>query len=135
MEADNSYYAKKKKKPITTEYVTKSLGESPEHNHSIPIVLSHHPESFDSIAAWGAEYVLSGHNHGGFIRLPGIGGLIGSDYKLFPKYSAGIYKIKENKEHSSTMLLSRGLGTHTIKFRLFNKPELMVIKFIQKSQP
>ncbi len=135
MEADNSYYAKKRKKPITTEYVTKCLGESPEHNHSIPIVLSHHPESFDSIAAWGAEYVLSGHNHGGFIRLPGIGGLIGSDYKLFPKYSAGIYKIKENKEHSSTMLLSRGLGTHTIKFRLFNKPELMVIKFIQKSQP
>lgn len=132
LEADNSYYSKKHKKPITTEYVTKCLGESPEHAHSIPIVISHHPNSFDSIAAWGAEYVLAGHNHGGFVRLPIIGGVIASDYKLFPRYTGGIYK---NKEHRSTMLLTRGLGTHTIKFRLFNIPELMVITFKAPSQP
>ncbi len=132
LEADNSYYSKKKPKTISVDYVTECLGESPEHNHSIPIVISHHPYSFDSLAAWGAEYVLAGHNHGGFVRLPYIGGVIGSDYKLFPKYSGGIYK---DKEHSSTMLLTRGLGTHTIKFRLFNKPELMVIKFKSTSQP
>lgn len=125
-ESDISYYSKKKIKPVTADYVQKCLGDSPEHRHSIPIVISHNPDAFEACAKWGAEYVLSGHNHGGFIRLPFIGGVIASNFRLFPKYSAGIYK---SKEHLSTMLLSKGLGTHSIKFRLFNKPEIMVITF------
>lgn len=131
LEIEPEYYSKKKLKTIDVDYVREKLGESPEHKHSIPIVISHNPDSFPACAKWGAEYVLSGHNHGGFVRLPIIGGLIGSNFRLFPKYSAGIYKDKEN---ISTMLLSRGLGAHTIKFRLFNKPELMVIKFKPKGQ-
>ncbi len=125
-ESDISYYSKKKLKPMDDKYVEKCLGESPEHKHSIPLVISHNPDSFEACAKWGAEYVFSGHNHGGFIRLPFIGGVIASNYRFFPKYSAGIYKSKDN---NSTMLLSKGLGTHTIKFRLFNKPEIMVITF------
>ncbi len=143
LEADNTYYSKKKKKVMDVEYITKCLGDSPEHNHSIPIVISHHPNSFDALCAWGAEYVLAGHNHGGFVRLPFIGGVIASDYKLFPKYTGGIYHkattydsaSTSETEHKSTMLLTRGLGTHTIKFRLFNKPEVMVITFKSSSQP
>lgn len=131
LEIEPEYYSKKKLKAVDENYVKDKLGESPEHKHSIPIVISHNPDSFPACAKWGAEYVLSGHNHGGFVRLPIIGGLIGSNFRLFPKYSAGVYKDKENK---STMLLSRGLGAHTIKFRLFNKPELMIIKFKPKGQ-
>ena len=129
LELEASYYSKKSLKLADTAYIEKLLGESPEHERSIPIVISHNPDSFDACAKWGAEYVLSGHNHGGFIRLPYIGGIISPNFRPFPKYSAGIYK---HKEHTSTMLLSRGLGTHTIKFRLFNKPELMIIKFKPK---
>lgn len=129
LEIDASYYSKKKLKSADVAYIEQLLGPSPEHERSIPIVISHTPNSFDACAKWGAEYVLSGHNHGGFVRLPFIGGVIASNFRLFPKYSAGIYK---HQDHSSTMLLSRGLGTHTIKFRLFNKPELMIIKFKQK---
>ena len=129
LELDPSYYSKKKLKTADVDYIQRKLGESPEHKHSIPIVISHNPDSFDACAKWGAEFVLSGHNHGGFVRLPYIGGVIGSNFRLFPKYSAGIYK---HKEFPSTMLLSRGLGCHTIKFRLFNKPELMIIKFMPK---
>lgn len=125
-EADNSYYSKKKIKPITTDYVTERLGEAPDHNRSIPLVISHNPDSFDALAKWGSEYVFAGHNHGGFVRLPLLGGVIGSNYRLFPKYSAGIYK---HKQHHSTMILSKGLGNHTINFRLFNKPEIMIITF------
>ena len=129
LEIDPTYYSKKKLKKVEADYIFDKLGESPEHKHSIPIVISHNPDTFDACAKWGAEYVLSGHNHGGFVRMPLIGGVIGSNFRLFPKYSAGIYK---HNEYSSTMLLSRGLGCHTIKFRLFNKPELMIIKFIPK---
>ena len=129
-ESDTSYYSKKTLKPMTDEYVHKCLGDSPEHKHSIPLLISHNPDSFEACAKWGAEYVFSGHNHGGFVRLPFIGGVIASNYRLFPKYSAGIYK---SREHKSTMILSKGLGTHTIKFRLFNKPEIMVITFKPKS--
>ncbi len=125
-ESDISYYSKKKIKPMTDKYIADCLGESPEHKHSIPLIISHNPDTFEACAKWGAEYVFSGHNHGGFIRLPFIGGIIASNYRLFPKYSAGIYK---SKNYRSTMILSKGLGTHTIKFRLFNKPELMVITF------
>lgn len=129
LEIEPAFYSKKKLKKVESDYVFAKLGDSPEHKHSIPLVISHNPDAFDACAKWGAEYVLSGHNHGGFVRLPLIGGIIGSNFRLFPKYSAGIYK---HKEYKSTMLLSRGLGCHTIKFRLFNKPELMVIKFKQK---
>ncbi|MEE0685056.1 MAG: metallophosphoesterase [Lachnospiraceae bacterium] len=129
LEIEPSYYSKKALKHAEATYVEKLLGPEPEHKHSIPIVISHTPDSFDACAKWGAEYVLSGHNHGGFIRLPYIGGIIASNFRLFPKYSAGIYK---HKDCISTMILSRGLGTHTIKFRLFNKPELIVIKFKPK---
>ena len=129
LEIEPKYYSKKKLRKIDADYVFNKLGEEPEHKHSIPLVISHNPDSFDACAKWGAEYVLSGHNHGGFVRLPFIGGVIGSNFRLFPKYSAGIYK---HKEYTSTMLLSRGLGCHTIKFRLFNKPELIVIKFKPK---
>lgn len=143
LEADNTYYSKKKKKIIDVDYITKCLGYSPEHNHSIPMVISHQPNSFDALSSWGAEYVLAGHNHGGFVRLPFVGGVIASDYKLFPKYTGGIYhkattydsNIKSKEQQKSTMLLTRGLGTHTIKFRLFNKPEVMVITFKSPSQP
>ena len=132
LEIDASYYSKKSLTFADQAYIESKLGPAPEHNHSIPIVISHNPDSFDACASWGAEYVLSGHNHGGFVRLPLIGGLIASNFRLFPKYTAGVYK---HKTHPSTMLLSRGLGTHTIKFRLFNKPELMVLKFKPKGQP
>lgn len=129
LEIDNSYYSKRKKKVTDAAYIQKCLGESPEHKHSIPLVVSHNPDCFDACACWGAEFVLSGHNHGGYVRLPLLGGVISSGYKLFPKYSGGIYK---NENYNSTMLLTRGLGMHTIKFRLFNKPELMVITFKSK---
>lgn len=129
LESDTSYYSKKKIKKTTSDYVEKCLGESPEHKHSIPLLISHNPDAFEACAKWGAEYVFSGHNHGGFIRLPLIGGIIASNYRLFPKYTAGIYK---SKHHRSTMILSKGLGTHTIKFRLFNKPEIVVVTFKNK---
>ena len=84
------------------------------------ILLAHNPLYFDTYASWGAELVLSGHVHGGIVRLPLAGGLLSPERKLFPKYSAGIYR-KDN----TIMYVNSGLG----KFRFLNPPEITLIEF------
>ncbi len=98
------------------------LGKCDERESCYNILLAHNPVYFQQYAAWGADLTLSGHLHGGIIRLPLIGGVITPQAKLFPRYSAGKYKIGEKE-----MVVSRGLGTHTIPIRFNNKPELSVI--------
>lgn len=98
------------------------LGACHAEEKSYRILLAHNPVYFPEYAAWGADLTLSGHLHGGIIRLPLIGGVITPQAKLFPRYSAGKYEIDEKN-----MIVSRGLGTHTIPIRFCNKPELSVI--------
>lgn len=78
---------------------------------------------------WVTEYpelpvqlILSGHEHGGIIRIPGIGGIIGHDRVLFPKYSEGAFT-----SGSYTMIVSRGLGNSLPIPRLFNRPEIVSV--------
>ncbi len=89
---------------------------------SFLLVLNHRNDALDTWAALGADLVLSGHGHGGVIRIPGLGGLIGTDRSLFPDYTAGLYTSGQ-----TTMAVSRGLGFSGVPLRLFNRPELMVI--------
>lgn len=99
-----------------------------EHQLGVPeqgefhILLAHNPEYFQTYCEWGADLVLSGHVHGGIVRLPWIGGVISPSLRLFPKYDAGKFR-----EQNGTMILSRGLGTHHIRLRFFNIPEISVI--------
>lgn len=85
------------------------------------IMLCHDPKYFDIFADMGFDLVLSGHVHGGVIRLPFLGGLLSPDRKLFPKYDKGIYKIND-----SYMNVSTGLGYSTIT-RVFNPPEINLL--------
>lgn len=86
------------------------------------ILLAHNPLYFETYALWGADLVLSGHVHGGMIRLPYFGPLLSPERKLFPKYSQGKYNI-----NNSTLIVNRGLGSGKCAFRLFNRPELSLI--------
>ena len=70
----------------------------------------------------GADLVISGHAHGGIIRLPFLGGLISHDLELFPDYTAGLYEV-----NGSVLFVSRGLGSSGASFRLFNRPEVAVL--------
>lgn len=94
----------------------------PCDNERLTILLAHNPEYFDSYSEWGADIVLSGHYHGGLVRLPFIGGVISPRYKLFPKYDFGVYK-----KLSSKMVLSCGIGAHTLPIRMFNPGEISII--------
>lgn len=93
------------------------------NNEGFNILLSHSPFDFEVFAKWGADLTLSGHVHGGLIRLPFIGGLISPERGLFPKYSEGEYSIDDSK-----MIVSRGLGGSSgINLRIFNSPEICVV--------
>ena len=56
------------------------------------------------------------------MRLPFLGGVLSPAFRLFPKYDGGLFREKD-----STMILGRGLGSHTIPIRIFNPGELIVV--------
>ena len=87
------------------------------------VLLAHRNNRFaDQYSLLGADLVLSGHAHGGIVRLPGTDGLISHDLTLFPGYTAGLYE-----ENGSTLFVTRGLGNSGPSFRLFNRPEVAVV--------
>ncbi len=87
------------------------------------IVLAHEPQYLTNYARTKVDLVLTGHAHGGQVRLPFIGGLIAPDQGLFPKYTSGTYI-----ENDTTMIVSRGLGNSLIPVRIFNRPEIVMIE-------
>lgn len=83
------------------------------------LMLAHNPEYANLYENYQADLILSGHLHGGLMRLPFIGGLI-SPRLRFPGRDAGLVSLdKENK-----LFISRGLGSHTIPLRFFNRVEI-----------
>lgn len=86
------------------------------------IVLCHRPELFNGYVEAGADLVLTGHAHGGQVRIPFIGGLIAPNQGLFPDYTQGVYH-----EKNTDMVVSRGLGNSVIPVRINNMPELVII--------
>ena len=112
------YYKRFKKVPLESDYLPQTLGKSVTDKYEI--LLAHNPDYFEEYAEWGADLVLSGHVHGGMMRLPFFGGVVSPAFKFFPKYDGGLFKQGE-----SIMILSRGLGMHTIPVRIFNPGELI----------
>ncbi len=79
---------------------------------------------------WMTEYpelpvdlIFCGHAHGGLIRIPGVGGLIGTDRRLFPDFDAGEYN---NGRY--TLIVSRGLGNSVSIPRIFTRPEIVCVE-------
>ena len=93
----------------------------PEDEFSV--TLAHRPELMDVYTECGAPLVLSGHAHGGQIRLPGIGGLIAPGQGLFPKYTEGKYE-----ENGTTLVVSRGVGNSVLPLRVNDRPQIVVVQ-------
>lgn len=121
LEIDREYYRKFRTQILGMEKVREYLGTKEEASYGV--LIAHNPDFFADYAAWGADLVLSGHVHGGLMRLPFLGGVIAPSMKLFPKYDGGRFE-----EGASVMILSRGLGSHTLPIRIFNPGELVVVK-------
>ena len=87
------------------------------------MLLAHRNDRFESqYSLLGADLVLSGHGHGGIIRLPFTDGLLSTDRTFFPSYTAGLYET-----NGSCLFVTRGLGNSGPSVRLFNRPEIAVL--------
>ena len=86
------------------------------------ILIAHDPEHLDKYAASGYNLCLSGHLHGGIVRLPLLGGLVTPRLQFFHKISKGYFETGNMKT-----VISGGVGWHDIPFRLFNRPEIPII--------
>lgn len=117
---DRKYYKRFAKRKMEEGYIESIIGSPKESAYQI--LLAHNPEFFSDYAGFTKDLVLSGHVHGGVARLPFVGGVIAPSLMPFPHYDGGTFD-----EHNSHMILSRGLGMHTIPVRLFNPGELVVI--------
>ena len=123
VEIDKLYYKRFGVQPMEESYLEKLLGRADKDYYNI--LLAHNPDYFPQYAKWGAKLVLAGHVHGGMVRLPFVGkGVASPNIRFFPKYDGGRFD-----EGDSVMLVSRGLGMHTIPVRLFNPAELLLLEF------
>ena len=91
-----------------------------QNTDRLKIMLAHRPDSFifgDASKVWDVDLVISGHNHGGQVVLPFLGGLYGGDQGFFPEYIHGMYE-KDNFQ----MFVTSGLGSDRQKLPRFNNP-------------
>ncbi|MEG0368829.1 MAG: metallophosphoesterase [Hungatella sp.] len=114
------YYRKFSPEVMSPLYLQQRLGTA--DSGKFQILLAHSPLYFDAYAAWGADLTLAGHFHGGTIRLPWLGGLMTPQFQFFVPYCGGIFQ--KGKKY---LVVSRGLGTHSINIRLNNRAHLVVV--------
>lgn len=88
------------------------------------IMMAHRPDSFifgDASKVWDIDLVVGGHNHGGQVVIPFLGGLYGGDQGWFPKYDKGLFDLNKIK-----LLITSGLGSGKQKLPRFNNPPEVV---------
>lgn len=127
-----SFDAYKKRRKGIFEYkdMSKYLREL-ENMNGFKLVLSHYPENYESIkehcySKYSFDLQLSGHAHGGQFILPIIGPVFSPGQGLRPKYARGSFGDRPK------LIVSRGLGNAEFPFRLFNHPEINVIRLSKK---
>ncbi len=120
----------RKKKPLSPAELRRAAG-FPEDGAKgrYHIFLLHTPLYDEEAVRSGADLVLSGHLHGGTIRLPLIGGVMTPQYRLFVKKVSGLFPLR-----GGNLVISRGIGTHTVNIRLNNPPELSLITLLPERE-
>ncbi len=121
LEIPKRYYEKFTNEKLTVEEIQDKVGKAEKDCYQI--LVAHNPVHAKGYSQWGADLVISGHLHGGIIRVPLFGGVITPQAQIFPRYSGGHYKVG-----STDVIVSKGLGDHTVKVRLFNRAEIVVLE-------
>lgn len=120
LEIPVGFYKKFRKQTLPVDVVRDQIGEPKADCYNI--LLAHNPTYTNTYLEWGADLILSGHFHGGVVRIPKLGGIITPQWHMFPKYSGELTE-KDGKH----VVVSKGLGTHTIKVRFLNPAEIVVL--------
>lgn len=100
-----------------------AVSQMAQNADAYTILLSHRPELTDWYTNSPFDLVVSGHAHGGQVRLPFVlpDGLIAPGQGLFPKYTSGLHELED-----TTLLVSRGLCRNSLP-RVCNRPELVIL--------
>ncbi|MCC8059923.1 MAG: metallophosphoesterase [Clostridiales bacterium] len=117
------YYRNFSPSMMESDYLRRRLGAADRKRYQI--LLAHSPLFFRAYRNWGADLTLAGHFHGGTIRLPLLGGVMTPQYQFFLPCCAGHFR-----RGGRDLVVSRGLGTHSINIRLGNRPQVAVIKLL-----
>lgn len=120
LQIDRRFYKRFRVVKMEDDYISSEIG--PHSEKDFEILIGHNPDYFPMYAKYGADLSLSGHVHGGLIRIPVWGGIASPGVRFFPKYNGGMYTIGDKK-----CIVSCGLGTHSIPLRMFNPGELSVV--------
>lgn len=99
---------------------TALLPELSVPENAFHIMMAHNPEYASLYDKYHADLILSGHLHGGLLRLPFIGGVVSPRLRLPKGCDAGLVQLPKG----NYMFVSRGLGSHTIPLRFFNRVEV-----------
>ncbi|MFS8540887.1 MAG: metallophosphoesterase [Tissierellales bacterium] len=103
--------------PADKEDYEKAMEDVNYRNYTL--VLSHSPDKLVTFISGKEDLILSGHTHGGQIRIPLIGAVIGHEQGLFPKYDKGIFKLNH-----AILYIDSGLGNSFLPIRLFNRVQI-----------
>ena len=96
---------------------------------ALTLYLAHRPSSYllgNGSSLWDIDVVMSGHEHGGQVVLPYLGGFFSRERGLFPDYSHGTFIFA-----NTTMIVTSGLGSDDELLPRFNNPPEMVIVTVQ----
>ena len=84
------------------------------------ILMAHEPDFADQVVGSGVDLMLSGHTHGGQVRIPFLP--LMDLPPLGEKYVEGLFSLK-----SLQLYVTRGIGTVGVPFRFRCPPEITVI--------
>lgn len=93
------------------------------------ILLAHNPYFADTYFDWGADLTLCGHFHGGVLRFNEHLGLVSPMFRLFPRFCCGDFYQGEQ-----CVLISGGLGEHTIRMRIHNPREILTVTLRERGE-
>ena len=100
--------------------VPEEMPELKVPDNSFHILMAHNPEYAELYKKYHADFIVSGHLHGGLLRLPFIGGIVSPRLRLPKGCDAGLLQLSDG----CSIFVSRGLGSHTIPLRFFNRVEI-----------
>lgn len=110
--------------PDTEEQLRQALEDVDSADFAV--LLAHRPELLAKYAQFPLDLVVSGHAHGGQVRIPGVlNGLYAPNQGWFPKLAGGAYT-----QDGTTLIVSRGLAVRTRLPRIFNRPEVVLVRCV-----
>ena len=110
--------------PDTEEQLRQALEDVDSADFTV--LLAHRPELLAKYAQFPLNLVVSGHAHGGQVRIPGVlNGLYAPNQGWFPKLAGGAYT-----QEGTTLIVSRGLAVRTRLPRIFNRPEVVLVRCV-----